>query len=216
MGNTSTTITTPTVVRQTKEPQALDGRIWINPKGGNSSNNTERYIYNADVKAWELDTAIGKDTPTKQIDGSIWQDTSVDPTTTRVYDGGTSSWEKLGLESGHINPTYDSNEDGKISHQDLSNINSSNHHSKASGSIDSGTVTVAKNNSVAINQVTVSHNLNTSPRHVTAGTKEGSGTIWDEYTGVYGVHSVNSSNFTIEYISTISDIIIKWYAFGVS
>jgi len=118
MGNESTTITTPTVVRQTQEPQALDGRIWINPSGGDSGNNTERYIYNSGTTAWELDTSIGPDNPTKAIDGSLWQDTSVNPTTTRVYDEGGSSWEKLGLDPGHTNPTYDSGEDGTIDYAD--------------------------------------------------------------------------------------------------
>jgi hypothetical protein len=99
MGNESTTITTPTVVRQTQEPQALDGRIWINPSGGNSGNNTERYIYNRDNNAWELDTAIGPDTPTKEVDGAVWRDTSKDPPKSNVYSTDTASWE--GVISGN-------------------------------------------------------------------------------------------------------------------
>jgi hypothetical protein len=98
MGGETTTITVPTVVRTENEPQAVDGRIWINPSGGVNGNNTERYIYNADTTAWELDTSIGPDTPTKEIDGSLWQDSSVNPTTTRIYDSESNSWIKLGLE----------------------------------------------------------------------------------------------------------------------
>lgn len=72
--------------RQDSEPSgAPDAATWINPTGGASGNNVERYTYNRESDVWELVSSVGPDTPTRETVGATWRDTG--NAVTKVYDG---------------------------------------------------------------------------------------------------------------------------------
>lgn len=113
------------VKRQTSEPtNPEDGTIWINPSGGASGNNTERYTWNADSNAWELTNAVGPDTPLYEVTGSLWRDTNNGGQ--KVYDGG---WQSIGVTD----------------HANLSGVGPDNHHPATAS--ESGSVSVGNSSS---------------------------------------------------------------------
>lgn len=80
--------------RQTTTPvNAPDGAIWINPAGGVSGNNKERYLYDLSADSWDLLSSVGPDTPLRESVGASWRDTSIGRQ--NVYDGG--SWQSIGV-----------------------------------------------------------------------------------------------------------------------
>lgn len=88
------------VFRQATEPaRPLDGTIWIDT-GANGGSNTTRSVYDAGDGRWEIDTSTGTADPDTDaahvaVDGSLWNDTSVDPPKTKVYDETGAAWEPL-------------------------------------------------------------------------------------------------------------------------
>lgn len=86
------------VVRQDTEPTyKVDGMLWVNPTGGNSGNNRERYTYNSDTDSWELSNSSGPDTPLHAVGGSLWRDTT--NSVQKVYDNG---WKVIGQTTSQV------------------------------------------------------------------------------------------------------------------
>jgi hypothetical protein len=84
------------VRRQPTEPgRQLDGMTWINPSGGASGNNSERYTFNGDSDTWELFLAVGPDSPDYAVDGSLWSDTGAGES--KVYDASVPRWQPTKL-----------------------------------------------------------------------------------------------------------------------
>lgn len=94
MTGNSTPITQRYTVRQATEPtRAGPPWTWINPQGGASGNNQERYIYNDDTDAWELDKSVGPDTPSRPASGALWRNTTDGEQL--VYDA--NAWQTIGI-----------------------------------------------------------------------------------------------------------------------
>lgn len=90
-----------TFARQATEPgRPVDGFLWVNTQGGNLGNNTERYYWNSDTDSWELESAVGPDTPLYAVSGSTWRDTA--NSTANQYDG--AAWQPMGVTD-HANLT---------------------------------------------------------------------------------------------------------------
>lgn len=99
-------------VRQTVEPgNPLDGMMWINPAGGASGNNSERYLWNRSASAWELTSATGPDMPLYPAAGAVWRDTSTG-TSKQNADGTDAGWSNMGVTD----------------HANLSNVTKAQHH----------------------------------------------------------------------------------------
>lgn len=98
-----------TFARQTAEPGSpADGFLWINPAGGANGNNSERYYWNADTDVWELDSAVGPDSPLHPVSGATWRDTAA--AESKQYDG--AAWVLMGVTD----------------HTGLTGVTASNHH----------------------------------------------------------------------------------------
>lgn len=105
--------------RQTSEPSnVIDGFLWVNPAAGANGGNNERYYWNESDAVWELDSAVGPDTPSYAVSGSIWRDTSV--SAAKQYDG--VAWQNMGVTD----------------HSNLTNVTASQHHAAPTGGITVG------------------------------------------------------------------------------
>lgn len=93
MPSSSQTIQQRYTVVQDSEPKS-GGPPWEwvsrNPSSGNDF---ERYLYNEDTGSWELDKAVGPNTPNNPSNGATWRDTT--NSQQKVYDNG---WQSIGLD----------------------------------------------------------------------------------------------------------------------
>jgi hypothetical protein len=81
-------------VRQDSAPNSKGPPwTWINPAGGQNGNNRETYLWNDTAGQWELELSTGGDTPTREVDGSLWRDTSSG--SFKAYDAGVSAWVEI-------------------------------------------------------------------------------------------------------------------------
>lgn len=123
MGQETTAIQERFIVRSTSEPgDPLPGMLWINPEGGASGNNSERYIWNDDAGSWELDSSVGPDTPDYPASGASWRDTA--NSQSKVYDSG--AWVNVSVTDHAQLDNLSSAHD----HANLSNVTANQHHSR--------------------------------------------------------------------------------------
>jgi len=81
-------------VRQDSAPNSQGPPwTWINPSGGANGNNRETYLWNDNAGQWELELSIGPDVPEREVDGSLWRDTSAG--SFKAYDAGVSAWVEI-------------------------------------------------------------------------------------------------------------------------
>lgn len=117
MPSQSHTLQTRYTVVQDSEPDS-GGPPWEwvsrNPSSGND---LERYIYNEGTSSWDLDKAVGGNTPNNPSKGATWRDTLNG--TQKVYDGG---WVNIGVTD----------------HSNLSNVLSGQHHSQVASETTDG------------------------------------------------------------------------------